>query len=69
MSALASHKDRVVEVELGTYDDIPSQEFDKIPMPLGNYVEWLQETPEGTVGGKPLYLAQWVGREQVMRLY
>ena len=34
-------------------------------MPLWKYLEWLQETPEGTVGGKPLYLAQWVGREQV----
>ncbi|EKM53215.1 uncharacterized protein PHACADRAFT_259417 [Phanerochaete carnosa HHB-10118-sp] len=65
MSALVSHKDKLVEVELDTYDDIPNQEFDKIPMPLGKYLEWLQETPEGTIGGKPLYLAQWVGREQV----
>lgn len=65
LSALQSRGDQVVEVELGSYDDIPSHGFDKIPMPLWKYLEWLQETPEGTIGGKPLYLAQWVGREQV----
>ena len=65
IKALAAQGDRRVEVEFGTYDDIPSQNFDRIPMPLGKYLEWLQETPEGTVRGKPLYLAQWVGREHV----
>ena len=65
MAALRNQGERVVEVELGTYDDIRSSNFDKIAMPLGRYLDWLEETAEGTVGGRQLYLAQWVGREQV----
>ncbi|KIP09374.1 hypothetical protein PHLGIDRAFT_126381 [Phlebiopsis gigantea 11061_1 CR5-6] len=65
MAALRNQEERIVEVELGTYDDIRSSNFDKIAMPLGRYLDWLEETAEGTVGGRQLYLAQWVGREQV----
>lgn len=65
MNALRKQENTIVDVELGTYDDIPTRNFDKIAMPLGRYLDWLQETKEGTVGGKQLYLAQWVGREQV----
>ena len=48
MSALRAQGDRLVEVELGTYDDISTKGFDRIAMPLGRYLDWLEETEEGT---------------------
>ncbi|KAK7689367.1 hypothetical protein QCA50_007158 [Cerrena zonata] len=53
--------DTLVEVEHGRYDQAATGSFDRVEMPLGYYVNWLEsnESDGGLVGGKQLYLAQW----------
>lgn len=61
MHALREEENRLVEVEVGTYDD---REFATVSMRLGQYLDWLEEG-NGTVGGSQLYLAQWRAEQDV----
>lgn len=68
LSALRKGQDRVVEVELGRYDDITPDGFHQVSMRLGQYLDWLQsERTSGRVGGKQIYLAQWIGHGEVCK--
>lgn len=70
MSALRKGENRLIEVELGRYDQ-PAEGFDRVTMRLGQYLDWLnlQRTPGGAesnrIDGKQLYLAQWRGADEV----
>lgn len=63
VSALKENGNTLVEVEHGRYDQVASGSgsFDRVEMPLGYYIDWLEnnESAEGLVDGKQLYLAQW----------
>ena len=66
LSALSKGKDRIVEVELGRYDDTRPDAFHQVSMRLGQYIDWLQsDRTTGYVGGKQVYLAQWIGHGEV----
>ncbi|KAH9950807.1 Clavaminate synthase-like protein [Amylocystis lapponica] len=60
----------VVDIEVGRYDDTSPGAFDRAPMQLGQYLDWLEDTMrnDGTVGGKQLYLAQWRAGDEVPEL-
>lgn len=66
MHALRHGEDKLVEVELGRYDDTA---FDRIPMRLGQYLDWLESTNrrDGKIGSQQVYLAQWRGNDEVGR--
>lgn len=63
VSALKENGNTLVEVEHGRYDQVASGSgsFDRVEMPLGYYIDWLEnnESVRGLVDGKQLYLAQW----------
>ena len=61
MDLLKTQSHRIVDVELGVYSDMDSGDppaFDKYSIPLGTYLEWLEQTADGQLVGKQLYLAQ-----------
>lgn len=64
---LRSAEDRIIEVELGRYDDVVAGSFEQISMRLGHYLDWLEsdESSGGKVGGRQLYLAQWRAGDDV----
>ncbi|KAI0674349.1 hypothetical protein C8Q78DRAFT_1075989 [Trametes maxima] len=62
----------VVEVEVGRYDKAVG--YNRVEVPLGFYLEWLEAAAaergpgkegEGEGGGAQLYLAQWRARDEV----
>ncbi|KAI0084622.1 hypothetical protein BDY19DRAFT_898144 [Irpex rosettiformis] len=66
LSALTKGRDRIVEVEVGRYDDTRLDGFHQVSMRLGQYLDWLQsERTDGRVGGKQVYLAQWIGHGEI----
>lgn len=65
LSALRSGEDRVINVEVGRYDDRTPGAFDHVSMRLGQYIDWLETNTSGEVGGRQVYLAQWRGSEDV----
>ncbi|KAI0339303.1 Clavaminate synthase-like protein [Trametopsis cervina] len=62
ISALDEGSERIVDVELGRYDDTQPDGFHQVPMRLAQYLEWLRsDRPDGRISGKQVYLAQWSG--------
>ncbi|OCH86640.1 Clavaminate synthase-like protein [Obba rivulosa] len=66
LHALRTDSDRLVELELGRYDS--PDVFDRVQMPLGRYVDWLERSEGGKVDGRQVYLAQWRGAEEISEL-
>jgi hypothetical protein len=66
VSALRNEEDRIVEVEVGNYDE---GQFTTVCMRLGQYLHWLEDTigGNGKVSGTQVYLAQWRADQQVSR--
>ena len=63
----STSRDALVGVEHGRYDDTDS--FDRIEMPLGFYLDWLQSSVDTrSVDSKQLYLAQWSPHHSVSML-
>ena len=63
----STSRDALVGVEHGRYDDTDS--FDRIEIPLGFYLDWLQSNVETRlVDSKQLYLAQWSPHHSVSML-
>ncbi|GBE84356.1 hypothetical protein SCP_0603350 [Sparassis crispa] len=67
LRALRNGDDRLVDVELGRYDDTAPGAFDRMPMRLGQYLDWLESNggSGGKVGGQQVYLAQWRGTDEI----
>ncbi|THH31665.1 hypothetical protein EUX98_g2560 [Antrodiella citrinella] len=71
MAALRHGADRLVEVELGRYDDPSSAGFDRVTMSLGQYLDWLGllsspgNAGRNQIDEKQVYLAQWRGADEV----
>ncbi|PCH37078.1 Clavaminate synthase-like protein [Wolfiporia cocos MD-104 SS10] len=63
-------EDRLVEIELGRYDRAASGTFDRVPVCLGQYLDWLEsaERSDGLIAGQQVYLAQWRGSDEVPAL-
>ncbi|EMD36308.1 hypothetical protein CERSUDRAFT_95643 [Gelatoporia subvermispora B] len=68
LQALRSASDRLIELELGRYDVRGPGAFDRIEIPLGHYVEWLERSKSGCIEGKQVYLAQWRGADEIPEL-
>lgn len=64
VSALRNQEDRIVEVEVGNYDE---GQFTTVCMRLGQYLHWLEDTTggNGKVSGNQVYLAQWQADQEV----
>ena len=64
---LRGAENRIIDVELGRYDDIIAGSFEQISMRLGQYLDWLEsaESSGGKVSGRQLYLAQWRASDDV----
>ncbi|KAI0746826.1 hypothetical protein C8Q80DRAFT_1220114 [Daedaleopsis nitida] len=71
LHALRSGEHRLVEVEVGRYDRLPSSLDSRIEVPLGGYLDWLtgRTDTNGSADGNEkrgqLYLAQWRARDDV----
>lgn len=64
ISLFQKEQDRIVELEVGNYDD---SGFTTVCMRLGQYLHWLEDTVggNGKVGGNQVYLAQWRADQEV----
>lgn len=71
LSRLRDAEDRIIEVEMGCYDEVVAGSFEKISMRLGHYLDWLEsdESIGGKVSGRQLYLAQWRASDDVSLHY
>ena len=67
MSSLRQGEDRLVEIELGRYDEAIQGKFDQVPMRLGQYLDWLDspDRSNGLIGDRQVYLAQWRAHDEV----
>ncbi|KAF9811505.1 hypothetical protein IEO21_06556 [Rhodonia placenta] len=70
VSALRKGEDRLVDIELGRYDNAAPGAFERVPMRLGQYLDWLEDDTRsgGTIGGQQLYLAQWRGKDEILEI-
>jgi hypothetical protein len=69
-AALSKGEDRIVDVEVGRYDNTQPGGFHQVPMRLQQYLDWLQlERSDGYIGGKQVYLAQWLGHGEVLYIH
>ncbi len=67
MNALREGGERIVDVEVGRYDDPNPGAFEHASMPLRYYLDWLGDPSSSTrqIDGKQVYLAQWRARDEV----
>ncbi|CAL1710851.1 unnamed protein product [Somion occarium] len=59
--------DRIVDVEYGRYDHAASGVFDRVPMRLQDYLDWLEDNTResGSISGRQIYLAQWRAGDEI----
>ncbi|KAH9837958.1 Clavaminate synthase-like protein [Rhodofomes roseus] len=67
---LREAEDRIIDVELGRYDDATAGSFEHISLPLGQYLNWIEsdQSNGGKVAGRQLYLAQWRASDDIPAL-
>ncbi|KAH9925731.1 uncharacterized protein B0H18DRAFT_876881 [Fomitopsis serialis] len=61
LRSLREAEDRIIDIELGRYDDTVAGSFEQVSLPLGRYLDWIEsdQSNGGKVAGRQLYLAQW----------
>lgn len=67
---LREAEDRIIDVELGRYDDIAAGSFEQVSLRLGQYLDWIEsdQSSGGKVAGRQLYLAQWRASDDIPAL-